>query len=427
MWWMLGAVCNAVIAIAYFMIVYAIVRPLVTSRQLRTNALGAATAAIFLTCAVHHGAHVVHMLMPYAGVDMEQGMAMREAWGPELALWDLVGAVVAAYYWSLRGGFGAGSASPQLFKDQVEREQRALELNDTVLQGMVVARMALDLGERKRGMDALDTQHRRGQPDDHRADRRRPRTPRQPPAALLPGAGRGPARCRRTGGRRMSGVALNVDPLEVLVVDDTPDLRDLLTMALERTGEFRVVAHAENGREAIDAARSHDPDLVLLDIAMPVMDGLEALPQVRDACPQAIVVMLSGFGASEMTSKALAGGADGYIQKGQPLGRTAGPAAHPRGQGVQRTPRSRRRRRAPGRAAGHARPPRAGTLRVPAGPRGPGRAGQPRGGPAARRPLGARHRPRVHLARARRPTSTPSPTTTPPCCSTSASPPAASW
>ena len=157
MWWMLGAVCNAVIATAYFAIVYAIVRPLVTSRQLRTNALGAATAAIFLTCAVHHGAHVVHMLMPYAGVDLEQGTAMRQAWGPELALWDLVGAVVAAYYWTLRGGFGAGSASPQLFKDQVEREQRALELNDTVLQGMVVARMALDLGERERGMAALDT------------------------------------------------------------------------------------------------------------------------------------------------------------------------------------------------------------------------------------------------------------------------------
>ncbi len=157
MWWMLGAACNAVISIAYFMISYAIVRPLVTSRQLRSNALGAATAAIFLTCAVHHGAHVVHMLMPYAGVDLTKGMAMREAWGPELAIWDLVGAIVGVYYWTLRGGFGGGTESPQLFQDQVEREQHALELNDTVLQGMVVARMALDLGERKRGMAALDT------------------------------------------------------------------------------------------------------------------------------------------------------------------------------------------------------------------------------------------------------------------------------
>jgi hypothetical protein len=159
-WWMLGAACNAVISIAYFMICYAIARPLVASRQLSTNALGAATAAIFLTCAVHHGAHFVHMLMPYAGVDMVQGMAMRKAWGPGLALWDLVGAVVGVYYWTLRGGFGGGSsanASPQLFKDQVERERSALELNDGVLQGMVVARMALDLGERKRGMDALDS------------------------------------------------------------------------------------------------------------------------------------------------------------------------------------------------------------------------------------------------------------------------------
>jgi hypothetical protein len=156
-WWMLGAACNAVISIAYFMICYAIARPLVVSRQLTTNALGAATAAIFLTCAVHHGAHFVHMLMPYAGVDMVQGMAMRKAWGPGLALWDLVGAVVGVYYWTLRGGFGGQSASPQLFKDQVEREQRALELNDAVLQGMVVARMALDLGERTRGMEALDS------------------------------------------------------------------------------------------------------------------------------------------------------------------------------------------------------------------------------------------------------------------------------
>ncbi len=122
----------------------------------------------------------------------------------------------------------------------------------------------------------------------------------------------------------MSGLAASSDPLQVLIVDDTPDLRDLLTMALERTGEFRVVAQAENGLEGVEAARRHGPDLVLLDIAMPVMDGLEALPQVRTACPEAIVVMLSGFGASEMTAKALARGADGYLQKGQSLGHLLG-------------------------------------------------------------------------------------------------------
>ncbi|MET0840165.1 MAG: ATP-binding protein [Marmoricola sp.] len=118
----------------------------------------------------------------------------------------------------------------------------------------------------------------------------------------------------------MSGAQANPDPLRVLVVDDTPDLRDLITMALERTGEFTVVAQAEDGRTGVECARTHDPDVVILDIAMPVMDGLEALPLVRRSCPEAVVVMLSGFGASEMTSRALANGADGYLQKGQPLG-----------------------------------------------------------------------------------------------------------
>lgn len=157
-WWMLGAVSNGVIAVSYFMISFTITRGLLKSGQLSTNRLGAATGAIFLSCAVHHGAHMVHMLMPYTGVDLTQGLAMREAWGPQLAFWDLVSAFIGVYYWTLRGGFGSvgASSSPQLFADMREREQRALELNDAVLQGMVVARIALDLGEDARALKALD-------------------------------------------------------------------------------------------------------------------------------------------------------------------------------------------------------------------------------------------------------------------------------
>ena len=108
-WWMLGAASNGVIAVAYFMISFAITRGLLKSGQLSTNRLGAATAAIFLSCAVHHGAHMVHMLMPYAGADLTQGLAMRAAWGPQLAFWDLVSAFVGVYYWTLREASAASA------------------------------------------------------------------------------------------------------------------------------------------------------------------------------------------------------------------------------------------------------------------------------------------------------------------------------
>ncbi|GAA1913180.1 hypothetical protein [Nocardioides marmoribigeumensis] len=156
-WWQAGMVANGVIAVAYFLIFGAIVLPLVRGRQLRKNPLGTATAAIFLTCAVHHGVHAVHMVMPVFGLDLVQGNAMRAAWTWQLAVWDVVGAVVATYYWSLRRTYGSLMQGAQLFEDMKRREEQALEINDTILQGIVVAKMALDLGDRDRAMSALDS------------------------------------------------------------------------------------------------------------------------------------------------------------------------------------------------------------------------------------------------------------------------------
>jgi DNA-binding NarL/FixJ family response regulator len=109
------------------------------------------------------------------------------------------------------------------------------------------------------------------------------------------------------------------EPRTVVLIDDTPDVRLLVRRALERDGGLRVVAEAGDGSAGLDAARKHQPDAVLLDIAMPVMDGLEALPLIRKACPQTTVIMLSGFGADQMVDKALESGAAGYIQKGRPM------------------------------------------------------------------------------------------------------------
>jgi hypothetical protein len=153
--WQIAMVCNAGIAMSYLLICLAIVIPLAKSNQLRTNPLGAATSAIFLTCAVHHGSHAVHMLLPSLGINDDQGLAMRSAWGWPLTIWDCVGLVVALYYWTLRRNYSSLMQGAQLFEDLRKREQQALELNDSVLQGLVVAKMALDLDDTTRANAAL--------------------------------------------------------------------------------------------------------------------------------------------------------------------------------------------------------------------------------------------------------------------------------
>ena len=153
--WVIGMICNGIIAVAYLLICLAIVVPLARSKQLRSNPLGAATASIFFSCAVHHGIHAIHMFLPSLGVDDEKRLAMRAAWDWPLSLWDVVGATVAIYYWSLRRNYSSLMEGAQLFQDLRQREQQALELNDTVLQGLVVAKMALDLNQPDRSQEAL--------------------------------------------------------------------------------------------------------------------------------------------------------------------------------------------------------------------------------------------------------------------------------
>lgn len=116
----------------------------------------------------------------------------------------------------------------------------------------------------------------------------------------------------------MSAATSPVPGRRVVVIDDTPDLRDLLRIALERSG-YVVVGEAGDGRAGIDVVRDQRPDVVLLDLSMPVLDGLEALPSIRRLLPQGTIVVLSGFGPTTMSERALARGADGYVQKGAPL------------------------------------------------------------------------------------------------------------
>ena len=102
-----------------------------------------------------------------------------------------------------------------------------------------------------------------------------------------------------------------------VIVDDVIDLRFVVRLALQRSGRFDVVAEAENGHQAIEMVETHKPDLVLLDLYMPRMDGLEALPRIRTAAPEAKVVVFSGM-ADIFAQSAVAAGAAGVIVKGAP-------------------------------------------------------------------------------------------------------------
>jgi hypothetical protein len=153
--WQLGLACNAVVALAYLGIVALIVVPLARSRQLRSNALGVATAAVFLTGAMHHGAYAVQLLAaPLGGADAG-GRTLPAAWGWPLAGLDLLAAIAAVGYLVLRRRHGSLLQDAQLFEDLRRREQQALELNDTVLQGLVVAKLALDLDQPAKAEQAL--------------------------------------------------------------------------------------------------------------------------------------------------------------------------------------------------------------------------------------------------------------------------------
>jgi len=102
----------------------------------------------------------------------------------------------------------------------------------------------------------------------------------------------------------------------VVIIDDTDEIRFLVRISLEAGGDFEVVGEADNGLEGIDVVARTQPDLVLLDLRMPVMTGLDALPRIKRACPTTRVVVLSGFSSASMAGPALDAGADGYAQKG---------------------------------------------------------------------------------------------------------------
>jgi DNA-binding NarL/FixJ family response regulator len=110
-----------------------------------------------------------------------------------------------------------------------------------------------------------------------------------------------------------------VGSLRTVLVDDVEDLRALLRVLLAQDGRFDIVGEATNGEEAIDVVGRLQPDVVVLDLAMPIMDGLTALPALRKAAPNARIVVLSGLPIEDSGPAAVDAGAVGYIEKGRDI------------------------------------------------------------------------------------------------------------
>ena len=101
----------------------------------------------------------------------------------------------------------------------------------------------------------------------------------------------------------------------VVLADDVADMRFLVRASLEDSGFFEVVGEAEDGEGAIELVKEHHPDLLVLDLSMPRMDGMAALPAVRDVSPGTKVVVLSSFSSRRMAQLVVERGAVGYIEK----------------------------------------------------------------------------------------------------------------
>lgn len=114
-------------------------------------------------------------------------------------------------------------------------------------------------------------------------------------------------------------VGVRTQARRILIVDDTEDVRSLLRIKFSTQAGYTVVGEAVDGLDAVRQSKLLQPELVLLDMAMPGMDGLEALPLIRDAAPNARIVVLTGFHPEALEEQALAAGADRYVLKGSTM------------------------------------------------------------------------------------------------------------
>jgi len=106
-----------------------------------------------------------------------------------------------------------------------------------------------------------------------------------------------------------------MDTVRIILADDHAVLRDGVRMVLESQAGFKVVGTADNGADAVELASDLQPDIAVLDVAMPNMNGLEATREIKERCPTTAVVILSMYDNEEYLREALRAGASAYVLK----------------------------------------------------------------------------------------------------------------
>jgi DNA-binding NarL/FixJ family response regulator len=111
---------------------------------------------------------------------------------------------------------------------------------------------------------------------------------------------------------------MNTGPnlIRILAVDDHPMLREGIASLVASQSDMELVAEASTGREALEQFRNHRPDLTLMDLQMPDMDGIEAMVAIRDEFPQARIIVLTTYKGDVQVLRALKAGARAYLLKG---------------------------------------------------------------------------------------------------------------
>ncbi len=106
--------------------------------------------------------------------------------------------------------------------------------------------------------------------------------------------------------------------ISVLLADDYLPFRVMLRYLLETDPDVEVVGEAGDGEEAVELAAELDPDVIMLDLAMPRLDGWEAIPLLKERAPRTSIVVLSGFPEERMRDPSLRDGISTYLEKGEP-------------------------------------------------------------------------------------------------------------